>query len=198
MKRAILLSGGIDSIALTYQEKPDLAYTIDYGQQPAIAEIQASKQVCKALNIPHIIITANCSSIGSGTLADKAAINGAPCPEWWPFRNQLLVTLAASRALSDNVKELILASVLTDGEHLDGSKKFYDLLSSLLSYQEGGVSVCAPAVNITSVNLVRKSGVPKSILAWAHSCHTGNFACGDCRGCYKHQTIMNELGYGYY
>jgi 7-cyano-7-deazaguanine synthase len=49
MAKAILLSGGIDSIALAYWQRPDIAITIDYGQAPAQAEINASTAVASAL-----------------------------------------------------------------------------------------------------------------------------------------------------
>lgn len=38
MKKAVLLSGGVDSICLTYGILPDIAYTIDYGQTVAERE----------------------------------------------------------------------------------------------------------------------------------------------------------------
>jgi len=37
--KAILLSGGLDSIALAYWLRPQIAVTIDYGQRPARAVI---------------------------------------------------------------------------------------------------------------------------------------------------------------
>ena len=38
MNTALLLSGGMDSIALAYWKRPDIALTIDYGQAAADAE----------------------------------------------------------------------------------------------------------------------------------------------------------------
>lgn len=46
---------------------------------------------------------------------------------------------------------------------------------------------------MTTAELVRHSGVPREILAWAHSCHTGNLACGQCRGCVKHYQVTKEI-----
>jgi 7-cyano-7-deazaguanine synthase len=67
IKKAILLSGGIDSICLTYYLKPDIAYTIDYGQVPAEREIYVSNFICKNLGIQHKVISVDCKSLGSGT-----------------------------------------------------------------------------------------------------------------------------------
>jgi len=61
--------------------------------------------------------------------------------------------------------------------------------------QEGRIRVEAPAIHGSTVDLIRKSEIPYSLLAWAHSCHTGNIACGRCRGCNKHRNVVAELGY---
>ena len=42
MKTALLLSGGMDSIAIAWWKRPDIALTLDYGQQAANAEIKAA------------------------------------------------------------------------------------------------------------------------------------------------------------
>lgn len=62
-----------------------------------------------------------------------------------------------------------------------------------MEMQEGGIRVTAPAIRMSTVELVRASGVPREILAWAHSCHTGPLACGDCRGCHKHFQVTEQL-----
>jgi 7-cyano-7-deazaguanine synthase len=191
--KALLLSGGMDSIALANWLKPDLALTIDYGQIPAEAELRSAKAVCEHLSIAHRIIRIDCTSLGSGDLAGTKALPLAPIPEWWPYRNQLLVTLAASEAIKLGVKTLILGCVKTDSCHQDGTPEFIKLLSSLLEMQEGKIRLDAPAIHLTSEELVRKSGISREVLAWAHSCHTANFACGDCRGCAKHYHTLGAL-----
>lgn len=193
MSKAILLSGGIDSIALTYWKKPELAITIDYGQSPALAEIQASKAVCEILGIKHIIIEVDCSKLGSGDLIRQKPIDIAPSVEWWPYRNQLLVTLACMKAIPFGIKELMVGSVHSDGFHKDGTAEFYKLLNDLMNYQEGNMIISAPAINMSSTQLVIKSGISSSLLFYAHSCHTNNLPCGHCRGCYKYMNVIQNL-----
>jgi len=189
----ILLSGGVDSIALAYWKRPAYAFTLNYGQAPATAELRASAAICKALDIEHHIISVDCSSVGSGDLLNRRAIADSPSPEWWPYRNQLLVTLAAMRAISFGIQSLMVASVKSDGFHKDGTGKFYQLLSALMEFQEGGIAITCPAVELTSAELVRIAQVPDSILHWAHSCHKSNIPCGNCRGCNKYRQVMFEL-----
>jgi 7-cyano-7-deazaguanine synthase len=194
----LLLSGGMDSIAIAAWRRPAEALTIDYGQVCANAEIRASQQVCLDLGICHQVIRVDCGSLGCGDLAGKKQIDGAPATEWWPFRNQLLVTLAAMYAMSRDVKAILLGTVKTDAFHIDGSAKFIEAIDGVCAMQEGGLRVLAPGINMSSVELVRASGVEMAILAWAHSCHVADFACGRCRGCQKHRGVMEELGYGSY
>ncbi len=193
-----MLSGGVDSIALAHWKRPDVAVTIDYGQAPAEAEIQSSREVCRALGVEHAILRIDCSILGSGDLANQPALPLAPVPEWWPFRNQLLVTIAAAHTLRCGVQTLLLGTVLTDRVHADGAPPFIDAMSALLTLQEGALALHAPAIEMTSAELVRVSGISQGLLAWAHSCHVGNLACGRCRGCSKHFTTMQELGIGPY
>lgn len=189
----LLLSGGVDSIALAYAERPDLAITIDYGQACAKAEIQASTQVCDELEVAHTVLEADCSNLGAGTMSSREQLEVASTPEWWPYRNQLLITLAAMHAVQEGANELLLASVKSDDQHADGRPEFYSKMDNLLSFQEGDLSVSAPAIEQTSEELVEESGVPLSLLGWAHSCHMSNTACGQCRGCKKRHKVINTV-----
>lgn len=198
MKTCLLLSGGIDSIALAYWKRPQLAYTINYGQESYEGELRASRAVADILSIEHHTVSVDCRDLGSGDLAGRAPCSIAPVTEWWPFRNQLLVTLAAMKAVQDDVGVLLVGSVRTDSSHLDGTAEFYEKLNDLVLFQEGRIVVEAPAIGMTSIELVKRSAISGSILGWAHSCHTAGFACGLCRGCNKHREVMVALGYESY
>ncbi len=195
---ALLLSGGMDSIALAFWWRPAVAITIDYGQRPARAEIDAAAAACDSLGIEHRVLRVDCSSLGSGDLAGTTPLAMAPVPEWWPFRNQLLITLAAAECVRHAIPGIILGTVKSDAVHADGSLRFIEAMSTVLELQEGGLTLEAPAIDLTSAQLVRRSEVPIEVLAWAHSCHKSEFACGRCRGCAKHFSTMEELGIGPY
>ncbi len=194
MKSALLLSGGMDSVALAYWRRPSVAITVDYGQVPVAGEIRASRAVAEILGIPHQILHVDCSSLGSGDLIGRPALSLAPMPEWWPFRNQLLLTLAAMSLVAAGVEQLWIGTVISDSAHADGTPAFLEGMNHLLELQEGGIQVVAPAIGMTSVELIRRSGIPREILAYAHSCHTNAFACGQCRGCCKHYETLEALG----
>ncbi|WP_448649003.1 7-cyano-7-deazaguanine synthase [Pseudomonas corrugata] len=193
MKTALLLSGGMDSLCIAWWKRPDVAITIDYGQLPAEAEITAAGAICKALSIEQHVVKINCRALGSGDMAGVGANDHAPASDWWPYRNQMLVTFAAMKAISLGVTHLMLGTVRSDGSHMDGTKEFVHKLNSLLSMQEGGMSVEAPAIDLSTAELARLSGVPAEFIIWAHSCHKANVPCGACRGCNKYVETLVEL-----
>ncbi|MBS7471875.1 7-cyano-7-deazaguanine synthase [Pseudomonas syringae] len=193
MKRALLLSGGMDSLALAWWVRPEIGITLDYGQLAAEAEVSASKAICKRLQIQHYVVSIDCRAVGSGDMAGAQADAHAPASDWWPYRNQMLVTLAAMKAISLGVTTLYLGTVKSDGSHRDGTPEFIGAISRLMALQEGGMTVEAPAIELSTAELVRKAGVPRDMLAWAHSCHKSNVACGRCRGCNKYLEVWGEL-----
>lgn len=183
----------MDSIALAYWKKPAYSFTIDYGQKPANAEIRAAAQVSKALGIDHHVIRVDCSNLGSGDMNGSEPLSLAPAPEWWPFRNQLLVTLACMKGVSLEINELLVGSVVSDTFHKDGTEQFYEKISDLMAYQEGSIVIAAPAIKMNTVELIKKSEIPTSILLWAHSCHKSNQPCMACNGCHKYLSVLQEI-----
>ncbi len=194
MSKALLLSGGIDSTAVAAWLHPKIAAVVDYGQVSAEGEIRSARAVANALGISIQVIKADCSSIGCGLLTGHELSPISPTPEWWPFRNQLLITLVGAWAVQRGIEELLVGPVKGDDRHADGTRKFYDSINALLSNQEGGLKVSVPAIEMTSVELIKISGVSADILGWTHSCHQSEWACGACPGCIKHLQVLKELG----
>lgn len=184
----------MDSIAVAYWRRPAVVITIDYGQLPAAAEIRAAEAVAGVLELEHHIVRTDLRSLGSGDMAGSAALLMATVPEWWPFRNQMLITLAAMKAVAIGVERLLIGTLKTDERHADGRASFITGMDAVLQLQEGAIALEAPAISLTAVELMRQSGVPMEILSWAHSCHVADYACGMCRGCRKHYETLQELG----
>lgn len=175
--------------------KPECCLTIDYGQKAAHAEVGASKAICKALGLRHEVLVAPISGLGSGDMVGGACSKHSSNTEYWPLRNQYLITLAAMSAMQLDLEQVLIGSVISDTRHADGRIEFVSAMCELLLAQEGGISLAAPAIGMSSVELVRKSAIPIEVLAWAHSCHTSNLACGRCNGCNKHSEVMSNLSF---
>ncbi|MGQ0532110.1 MAG: 7-cyano-7-deazaguanine synthase [Caulobacteraceae bacterium] len=190
---ALLLSGGMDSCALAYWRRPDLAITVDYGQKPAPGEIRSASAICSALQVKHVVVTSDISQLGSGDLAGLDAATHAPASEWWPYRNQFLCTLAGMKCQQVGASRLLIGALKTDGFHADGRPEFVQQMNTLFALQEGELVLEAPAHHLSAAELVVQSGISRDILAWSHSCHVSEHACGFCRGCRKHFETMEAV-----
>ena len=182
----------MDSTCIAYWKRPQYGITIDYGHKPAAGELRAAAAVCKSLGIIHVPLTVNIAELGSGDLVGEAPLDGAPASEWWPYRNQFLLTVAAMKCHSLSVDTLFIGALKTDGFHADGTKKFINAMNALVGLQEGHLSIEAPAIDLTATELVQRSIIPEEVLFWSHSCHVAETACGFCRGCKKHFETMEE------
>lgn len=193
MSAALLLSGGMDSVSIAWWKRPEHAITIDYGQRAAQAEMAASAAVCAAMGIKHHVVAIDCRSLGSGDMAGTAPNSAAPASDWWPYRNQMLITFAVMKAITLGMSTLYIGTVRSDEGHRDGTTEFVRLMNDLVRYQEGELKVEAPAIGFSTPELVKYCGVPDQILAWAHSCHKADLPCNNCRGCNKYIESMAAL-----
>lgn len=135
-------------------------------------------------------------------LSGDTELSDAPSPEWWPFRNQLLVSFAAAWVIRNRAQlkslagrvEIVVGSVVSDGtRHLDGTEGFYEALDALLARQEGNIGVTASAITLETTDLILKSEVSDRVLGWTHSCHRSDLPCGECPGCYKRLAVLTQL-----
>lgn len=194
MSKLLLMSGGIDSACIAASCRPALCLTVDYGQAPAKAEVSASRAICASLGIAHDVVSCRIDDLGAGDLAGKAASNVSDHSEFWPFRNQFLITLGAMRAIKDGMESVLIGTVADDIRHRDGHPRFLDYMRRLLEFQEGGIVVDAPMSHLSSIELIAASQVSSDLLAWTHSCHRSSYPCGSCPGCCKRAKVIAECG----
>jgi len=190
--KVLLLSGGIDSSAIAVWKKPDFALTIDYGQRAARGEIIAAEAIASKLGISHEVIRVDLAEFGVGSLAGKAPSEIASAPEWWPYRNQMLITIAGMRYVPKGIKQILIGAVATD-VHADGKASFIDAIDAVMRAQEGRVRVNAPAISMTAEQLLQRSRFPRELLGLTFSCHVMEYACGRCRGCQKHSAVVEKF-----
>lgn len=179
----LLLSGGLDSTAVAAWMRPDTALTIDYGQRAAQGEITAARAVSNALDIPWATVRVDCSPVGGGMLA------GEGDDEFWPYRNQLLITLAAAWAANHGHQEVMLGTV-ADDTHLDCAPTFIDGLNDLLRTQEPAIHLTAPARDLTGSELLTHSPIDAGLIGWTHSCNRSPLACGACPSCGRRAALL--------
>lgn len=165
-------------------EKPDALLFIDYGQLAAAGELRAATVLAAAMELPLVSRAAPLRDFGSGTMVGRSSL-AANAPEFWPMRNQMLITMAAMAFADRESLEILIGTVSSDVVHPDGRPAFIDAMNAVLRTQ-GDLSLRAPALKLTGHQLVEQARLPPELLGWTFSCHTGEWACGQCRGCTKH------------
>ena len=173
--------------------RPDLLVTIDYGHLPAAGEIAAAKQIAATLELDHAILSAPLSEFGRGEMVGTHASDSDLIPEHWPLRNQMLVTLAAMKYADMGLSTIMIGTVASDCVHSDGTPNFITRLNDLIGVQSPGLKIIAPAIGLSTRELVGASGLANDTLGWCFSCHRAPVACGACRGCTKTLELLSSL-----
>jgi 7-cyano-7-deazaguanine synthase len=160
--------------------------TVDYGQAAADAEIQAAASITKWLGVKHKVLTVAPYVDVGRPKGQTEAIS-----IWWPFRNQLLVTLAAIATTELGASEIQIGLVKGD-IYKDCTAEFVRCMNRLLSAQERKIKLNAPARHLTTLSLLKNSSIPYDLLGITISCHVGNVPCGQCAGCSKSARVKRE------
>ena len=105
----------------------------------------------------------------------------------------MLITLAAMAFEGRDLNEIIIGTVLSDQVHNDGTEDFLNAMDEVLRVQNSNLSLLAPAVRMTTMELVLSSRVSRDLLGWTFSCHRASVACGACRGCKKTMELFEKL-----
>jgi 7-cyano-7-deazaguanine synthase len=184
----------MDSTAIAHWLEPEALLFIDYGQKPSAAEHRAADRVAIQVQRPLACLSVDCAPVGEDLLRGPDAPTKPTGEVWWPYRNQLLATFASAWALGNGCSEVLIGTVAGDGGvHRDGTTWFVQSLDALISGQEGGVHISAPAIELTTEALIETSGITRDVLAGTYSCHRSSFPCGECGGCTKRDQILGSL-----
>lgn len=208
MKKIVLLSGGVDSttcLAVALQDcRPEdvLAVNMYYGQKHR-REIESARRIAAhygveimELDMSAIFEKSDCSllarsgkAIPHESYADQQKeTEGQPVSTYVPFRNGLMLSAAASIAVS------VGAGLVYYGAHADDaagnaypdcSVPFTDAINRAIYEGTGGkVSIIAPFVTFNKAQVVKTGlelGVPYK-MTW--SCYEGGEKpCGKCGTC---------------
>ncbi|MDE6717820.1 MAG: 7-cyano-7-deazaguanine synthase QueC [Muribaculaceae bacterium] len=203
----IVLSGGMDSVTLLYQERERiaLAVTFDYGSNHNAREIECAQWHCASLGIEHIIIPLDFM----GRYFKSSLLSGADAiPEGHygddnmkstvvPFRNGIMLSVACGLAESRGLKHVMIAN--HGGDHAiypDCRSGFIDAMS--LAMKEGTYTetdIIAPFTHITKTEIARIGGGLGIDYSRTYSCYRGGEKhCGVCGTCVERQMAFSEAG----
>lgn len=203
----IVVSGGMDSITLLYDKKEEiaLAVTFDYGSKHNAKEIAWAKVHCGRLGIRHIVIRLD---FMQRYFTSSLLEGGADIPEGHyadenmkstvvPFRNGIMLSVAAGIAESNGLKKILIAN--HGGDHAiypDCRPEFIEAMDRAITngtYED--VRIDAPYTNITKADIAKigkRLGIDYSE-TW--SCYKGGERhCGKCGTCIERKEAMALAG----
>ena len=203
----IIVSGGMDSITLLYDKKEEiaLAVTFDYGSNHNAKEITWAKVHCERLKLKHIVIKLDfmhkyftssllegADAIPEGHYADENMKSTVV-----PFRNGIMLSIAAGIAESNGLKKVLIAN--HGGDHTIYPDCRPAFIKAMNEATENGtyvnVSICAPYTNITKADIARigkRLGIDYSE-TW--SCYKGGEKhCGKCGTCIERKEALALAG----
>ena len=203
----IIVSGGMDSTTLLYDRRDEIALAIsfDYGSNHNAREIAYAEMHCKRLGIDHITIPLDfmhkyfrssllegADAIPEGHYADENMKSTVV-----PFRNGIMLAVAAGVAESRNLTKLLIAN--HGGDHTiypDCRPEFISAMDSATNAGTYvGVRVVAPYTNITKGDIARigkKLGID---YAETWSCYKGGEKhCGKCGTCVERKEALAYAG----
>lgn len=203
----IVLSGGMDSTTLLYdyRERIAMALSFDYGSKHAHRELPMARLHCERLGIPHIIIPLSFMNeyfrsdlLSSGGEIALGAYSGENIQSTVvPFRNGIMLSIAAGLAESNGLSEVYIANHF--GDHAlypDCRSAFIDpMRQAVEAGTTNGVRLCAPYTDLSKGDIAsigRRLGLDYST-TW--SCYQGReHHCGRCSTCLERIEAMQIAG----
>lgn len=203
----IIFSGGMDSTTLLYdcRERIALALSFDYGSRHNAKELAFAQWHCQQLGIPHIIIPLD---FMQKYFTSSLLIGGEEIPEGHyadenmkstvvPFRNGIMLAIAAGMAESRGLKNVMMAN--HGGDHAiypDCRPEFVDAMSAAISagtYE--GLKILAPYTNITKTDIAIRGKQLGIDYAKTWSCYKGGEKhCGKCGTCVERREALAAAG----
>ena len=203
----IVLSGGMDSVTLLYDQKERiaLAVTFDYGSNHNQREAACAALHCQRLGIEHIVIPLaffsqyfksslleGADAIPEGDYADDNMKSTVV-----PFRNGIMLSIACGIAESRGLVKVMIANHF--GDHAiypDCRAEFIRPMSEAMRAGTYiGVEVCAPYTDISKADIARiglRLGIDYSE---TYSCYKGGERhCGRCGTCLERKEALREAG----
>lgn len=203
----IVLSGGLDSTTMLYEykERIALALSFNYGSNHNEKELAFAKMHCERLGIPHVVIPLDfirqyfhssllegADAVPEGNYDDENMRSTVV-----PFRNGIMLAIAAGMADNQGLKQIMLANHA--GDHTiypDCRPAFVDAMDKAVSagtYE--GVRLFTPYTNLTKADIARHGKALGIDYSETWSCYKGGEKhCGKCGTCTERIEALREAG----
>jgi 7-cyano-7-deazaguanine synthase len=198
MKATVLLSGGMDSVTALYHAAAEHevtgALSFDYGSKHNQRELPFARHHAEKLHIPHTIIPLD---FIARHFTSDLLLTGGPIPDGHyeeesmkrtvvPFRNGIMLSIAAGLAESRGSEALIIAAHA--GDHAiypDCREPFMQSLSDAIRHGTyAAVQVLRPFIHLTKSQIALRGAALGIDYTQTWSCYKGGpLHCGTCGTC---------------
>lgn len=218
-KALVVLSGGQDSTTCLYwaRQKFDVvALTFNYGQRHS-AEIDAAKKIAELAGVRHEVVDVPGILKSCSPLTDPAneletytsfeemdkIIGDRVELTFVPMRNAFFLTLAANRAVHQNIFDLVTGVCQMDNANYPDCRQDFissqaKVINKALGRTESKFKIHTPLMNLTkaeTVTLSKKLTGCWEAMAYSHTCYAGKVPpCGECHACVLRAKGFEEAG----
>lgn len=203
----IILSGGMDSVTLLYDQKDyiALAVTFDYGSNHNKREAEYAAYHCEQLGIEHIVIPLafihdyftssllqGADAVPEGHYQDKNMKSTVV-----PFRNGIMLSIACGLAESRGLTKVLIANHA--GDHAiypDCRPTFIDAMNQAMAYGTyEHINIYAPYTSLSKTDIAKVGKVLGIDYSKTYSCYKGGEKhCGKCGTCVERKEALRDAG----
>lgn len=209
MKAIVLLSGGMDSVTAFYDARTlyDVvaALSFDYGSKHNPRELPMARWHAERCGVPHVTIPL--SFVGEHFESDLLA-KGGEIPKGHyeeetmkktviPFRNGIMLAIAAGFAESRGVGKLVIAAHA--GDHAiypDCREDFMRAMGDAVRLGTyAGIEILRPFIDWSKADIVRRGHELAVDFSKTWSCYVGaEIHCGECGTCVERREAFLLAG----
>jgi len=214
-KSLVLFSGGIDSTTALYwalAKGRDLqALTFDYGQRHNV-EVRLARRTARKAGVPQTVLKIDLGQVGGSALTDKAIelprykklaeMKPGPPATYVPFRNGILLALAAAWAEARGIPEIVCGfNIIDSPDYPDTRRSFVRAMEKAVNAGTkaafGGekIKITAPFVQMKKSEIIRLGLSLGADYSHSVSCYAGGeIPCGACSSCLLRERAFAEAG----
>jgi len=208
-KVIVLVSGGMDSVGALYHahniHSVVRALSFDYGSKHNHKEIPFAAAHCRKLNIAHEVIELDFvgrlfkSNLlkSAETIPDGHYEDATMRQTVVPFRNGIMLSIAAGYAESNGAEALVIAAHA--GDHAiypDCREQFMGAMADAIRLGTyAGIDILRPFIRMTKAEIARRAHELGVDLSQTWSCYKGGeIHCGTCGTCVERREAFILAG----
>lgn len=211
----VLFSGGLDSTtalawALARYDRVQ-ALTFDYGQRHRV-EVSLARKAARRLGVPCTVLKVDLRQVGGSALTDPAIPlprsarplekTSGPPTTYVPFRNGILLALAAAWAEARGVRDLVCGFHVADSpDYPDTTPRFVRAMEKAIregtkaAFGGPAPRVMAPFVGLGKTDIIRKGLALGADYSYSVSCYAGGeLPCRTCASCRLRARAWKAIG----